>query len=278
MKRRLKTVLLCLGAAIGICLTVWPLVEISASERASSTVMADYRQDTAKMPDETAQEILAAADAYNAALASAVTDTLQTPDGYEDQLWLTDSGMMGYVRIPRIGIELPIYHGTSSKVLSEGVGHLPQTSLPVGGDGTHAALSAHSGMSGARMFTDLEQLAVGDLFYIQVLDRELTYQVDNIITVLPQDTSPLEIQPGKDLCTLITCTPYGINTHRLLVQGHRVTAEPEATMPTQGDAPQEPSVWTQKYLLYILAGAAAGFTFGGIYLAILKIKAKKRER
>lgn len=274
VKLHSKTVLLCLGVALGICLTVYPLLASRASDRAAGSVTADYREEAQTRTDTAAQ--LADAEAWNAMLAEAVTNHTDTPAGYEDLLWLTEDGMMGYVSIPKIGIELPIYHGTSTGVLEKGVGHLPTTSLPVGGESTHAVLSAHSGMSGARMFTDLEQLSVGDLFTVRVLDRELTYQVDHIATVLPQETALLEIQAGEDLCTLVTCTPYGVNTHRLLVRGRRVEAAevPQDTIPAQQEP--APSTWAQKYLLYIAVGTAVGLITGGILL-FLKIKNTKKQ-
>lgn len=269
VKQYWKTALLCLGVILGGCLTAWPLLAANAYERTASSVAADYRQTADLLEDTETAELLAAAEAYNAAHS-------YDPEQYNDLLWLTEDGMMGYLSVPKISLELPIYHGTDTAALAKGVGHLPQTSLPVGGEGVHAALSAHSGMSGARMFTDLAVLEMGDLFYIYVLDRVLTYQVDSIATVLPQDTELLEIQPGEDLCTLITCTPYGINTHRLLVRGRRVAeADPAApTVPETEEADADPavaSVWTRQYLIYIAVGAAAGLAAGGMIL-FLKIK------
>ena len=273
VKRRWKTALLCLGALLGVCLTAWPLLAVGESERTASAVTADYRRTAEKLEDAQTAALLAAADAYNAAL-----DGSYDPEQYNSLLRLTEDGMMGYIEIPKIGVELPIYHGTDTATLSKGAGHLPQTSLPVGGEGVHAALSAHSGMAGARMFTDLPLLEVGDLFTVHVLDRVMTYRVDNIAAVLPQDTELLAIQPGEDLCTLITCTPYGINTHRLLVRGRRVEAEPEAdTAPVGAELDADPaaSVWTRQYLLYIAVGIAAGLTAGG---AILLLKMKRQGR
>lgn len=270
LKQHWKTALLCLGVILGGCLTVWPLLAANAAERTASTVTADYRQTAAILEDTETAALLAAADAYNAAL-----DGSYDPEQYNSLLRLTEDGMMGYIEIPKIGVELPIYHGTDTATLAKGVGHLPQTSLPVGGEGVHTALSAHSGMSGARMFTDLPLLEVGDLFTIHVLDRVLTYRVDNIATVLPQDTELLAVQPGEDLCTLITCTPYGINTHRLLVCGRRVEPVEEPEVPTAPEAAEPenpaPSVWTQKYILYVAVGAALGLAAGGIVL-FLKVK------
>ena len=270
VKRRWKTALLCLGALLGVCLTAWPLLAVGESERTASAVTADYRRTAEKLEDAQTAALLAAADAYNAAL-----DGSYDPEQYNSLLRLTEDGMMGYIEIPKIGVELPIYHGTDTATLAKGVGHLPQTSLPVGGEGVHTALSAHSGMSGARMFTDLALLQEGDLFYIHILDRTLTYRVDEINTVLPQDTELLEMQPGEDLCTLITCTPYGINTHRLLVRGRRVEAEPEAdTAPEAAEPDTEattPSIWTRQYLFYIAIGTVTGLAAGGVIL-FLKIK------
>ena len=270
VKRRWKTALLCLGALLGVCLTAWPLLAVGESERTASAVTADYRRTAEKLEDAQTAALLAAADAYNAAL-----DGSYDPEQYNSLLRLTEDGMMGYIEIPKIGVELPIYHGTDTATLSKGAGHLPQTSLPVGGEGVHAALSAHSGMAGARMFTDLPLLEVGDLFTVHVLDRVMTYRVDNIAAVLPQDTELLAIQPGEDLCTLITCTPYGINTHRLLARGRRVEAEADSEAPTAPEAAEPenpaPSVWTQKYILYVAVGAALGLAAGGVIL-FLKVK------
>jgi sortase A len=142
--------------------------------------------------------------------------------GYEDILNVAGTGIMGYIEIPKIEVSLPVYHGTSESVLQMAVGHLEGTCLPVGGESTHSVLSAHRGLPSARLFTDLNKLEVGDVFMVTVLDRLLTYEVDQIMIVEPQDVKPLGVREGEDLCTLLTCTPYGINTHRLLVRGHRI--------------------------------------------------------
>ena len=178
-----------------------------------------------KLSDADYTAYFEAADAFNAQIA-ADPDALYFPDrfpSYESTLDVTGTGIMGYITIEKIGVELPIYHGTSDAVLQVAAGHLEGTSLPVGGASTHAVISAHRGLPSAKLFTNLDQLEVGDTFTITVLDRTLTYEVDNISIVLPTETDSLKVSEGKDYVTLMTCTPYGINTHRLLVRGRRIT-------------------------------------------------------
>ena len=143
---------------------------------------------------------------------------------------ISDNGIMGYIEIPSIKCSLPIYHGVDEAVLQIAVGHIEWTSLPVGGESTHCVLSGHRGLPSAKLFTNLDQLVVGDIFIMRVLDETLTYEVDQIRIVEPQDVEALKIVPGEDLCTLVTCTPYGVNTHRLLVRGHRVENQTDAAM------------------------------------------------
>ena len=204
------------------------------------------------------------ANEYNRALVPGATDAysqeglLAASADYDSQLNLAGNGIMGYVEIPKISVNLPIYHGTENDSLERGIGHLLGSSLPVGGESTHTILSGHSGMASQKMFTDLEQLTAGDVFYLHVLDETLAYQVVEINTVLPYDTSLLGIAPDEDLCTLITCTPYGVNTHRLLVRGSRIPYE-EAVLLVEETAEEEPtkSTWEQKYIEGLLWGAAA---------------------
>ena len=187
--------------------------------------MANYAADVDKLSDADYTAYFEAADAFNAQIA-ADPDALYFPNrfpSYESTLDVTGTGIMGYITIEKIGVELPIYHGTSDAVLQVAAGHLEGTSLPVGGASTHAVISAHRGLPSAKLFTNLDQLEVGDTFTITVLDRTLTYEVDNISIVLPTETDSLKVSEGKDYITLMTCTPYGINTHRLLVRGRRIT-------------------------------------------------------
>ena len=205
------------------------------------------------------------ADAYNTALVPGTADDaysrevlLAASEDYEDLLNIAGNGIMGFVVIPKISVNLPIYHGTDTQTLAAGVGHLLGSSLPVGGESTHTILSGHSGMASQKMFTDLEQLVVGDVFYLHILNETLAYQVVEINTVLPYDTSLLGIVPGEDLCTLVTCTPYGVNTHRLLVCGSRIPYE-EAEQLMEETASEEAtaSTWEEKYLQGIVLGIAA---------------------
>ena len=173
---------------------------------------------------------------------------------------------MAYVDIPKIGVYLPVEHGTSADTLEKSVGHVVGTSLPVGGSSTHAVLSAHSGMASSKLFSDIDQLELGDTFYIHVLGEVLAYQVDNIATVLPTDTSLLQIEDGKDLVTLVTCTPFGVNTHRLLVRGHRVPYTPETV--EEITATPVTSSWTRHYLTGLGVGLGAAAVVGGGYFIV----------
>lgn len=201
------------------------------------------------------------ANAYNHTIIPGASeaysqDGLQAAsEDYDSQLNIAGNGIMGYVEIPKISVNLPIYHGTENDSLERGIGHLLGSSLPVGGESTHTILSGHSGMASQKMFTDLGQLTTGDVFYLHVLNETLAYQVTEINTVLPHDTSLLGIVPGEDLCTLVTCTPYGINSHRLLVQGSRIPYE-EAEQMVQEIQPEDlpESTWEQKYIMGIALG------------------------
>ena len=213
--------------------------------------------------DGTLQESWDCAVAYNSTITPGTTDAdaysqealTAASQNYDTQLNIAGNGMMGYVEIPKIDVNLPIYHGTGSDSLDRGVGHLLGSSLPVGGESTHSILTGHSGMASQKMFTDLEQLALGDVFYLRILNETLAYQVREINTVLPYDTSLLGISSGEDLCTLVTCTPYGVNTHRLLVCGSRIPYEEAEVIleeTSQGEQPR--SSWMKKYIEGIIWG------------------------
>ena len=224
MKKNKSTIILILVFFVGLSVMLYPTISDYVNQRNQSRAVASYAQDVDKMTDADYSAYFDAADAFNAQVA-ANENALYRPDqltGYNDTLDITGTGIMGYITISKIGVELPIYHGTSDGVLQIAAGHLEGTSLPVGGASTHAVISAHRGLPSAKLFTNLDQLEVGDTFTITVLDRVLTYEVDKISIVLPTETDELKIAEGKDYVTLMTCTPYGINTHRLLVRGHRV--------------------------------------------------------
>ncbi len=190
-----------------------------------SRAVASYAESVANLDANKYSEMLADAEAYNAELAKIGAQWIMTDEQmaeYNRQLAVTDSGIMGYIDIPKIRVTLPIYHGTDETILQIAIGHIAGTSLPVGGASTHCVVSGHRGLPSARLFTDIDKLVEGDTFTMTVLNRTVTYEVDQIRIVEPTDLSNLQIEEGKDYCTLVTCTPYGINTHRLLVRGHRV--------------------------------------------------------
>ena len=260
-----------LAAACGVValgLLLYPLVGELLSEKYHSSVETTY---TAAIENSNADELeqqRQAAEQYNAMLSGAATisegGASAPPLAYADQL--TVGGVMAYIDIPKINVYMPVQHGTGAETLERSVGHVVGTSLPVGGSSTHAVLSAHSGMASSKLFSDIDQLEKGDTFYIHVLGEVLAYEVDNINTVLPTDTSLLQIEDGKDLVTLVTCTPFGINTHRLLVRGHRVPYTPE-----QASAAEEKPVassWTQHYLTGLAIGLGVVAVIGGGYALI----------
>ena len=244
---------------------LYPLAGELLSERYHSDIETTY---TAAIADTDDIELTAqreAAQRYNNMLSgAAITEggASAPPLAYAQQL--TVGGVMCYVEIPKIGVYLPVEHGTSADTLEKSVGHVVGTSLPVGGASTHAVLSAHSGMASSKLFSDIDQLAEGDTFYIHVLGEVLAYEVDSINTVLPTDTSLLQIEEGEDLVTLVTCTPFGINTHRLLVRGHRIPYTPEQATTAAAEKPAASS-WTRYYLTGLTIGLGAMVVIGGGY-------------
>ena len=224
MKKHSGTILLVLIFFVGLAVMLYPTISDYINQRNQTRVVNSYAQQVDGLSDADYTAYFDVADVFNQEIA-ADPDALYHADHfstYSTTLDVTGTGIMGYITIEKIGVELPIYHGTSDSVLQIAAGHLEGTSLPVGGASTHAVISAHRGLPSAKLFTNLDQLEVGDTFTITVLDRVLTYEVDKISIVLPTETDELKIAEGKDYVTLMTCTPYGINTHRLLVRGHRV--------------------------------------------------------
>ena len=229
MKKNKSTIILILVFFVGLSVMLYPTLSDYVNQLHQSRAVATYAEDVDNLTDADYSAYFEAADAFNAQIA-ADPDALYFPQRfptYESTLDVTGTGIMGYITIEKIGVELPIYHGTSDSVLQIAAGHLEGTSLPVGGASTHAVISAHRGLPSAKLFTNLDQIVEGDTFIIRVLDEVLTYEVDRILIVEPEDVTALQIESGKDLCTLVTCTPYGINSHRLLVRGHRVETEQE---------------------------------------------------
>lgn len=262
MKWRLLAVA-CVLLALGLLL--YPLMGELVSEKYHSDVEAVYTAAIADTDNVELAEQRRAAEAYNALLRGEVAVSTGgasvPPVDYAEQL--TVGGAMCTIDIPKIGVYLPVRHGTGVETLERAVGHVVGTSLPVGGAGTHAVLSAHSGMASAKLFTDIDQLVKGDVFYIHVLGEVLAYEVDQIATVLPSDTSLLQIEEDKDYVTLITCMPFGVNTHRLLVRGHRVPYVPELVV-ENGKTPKAASSWTQHYLTGLGIGLGVLAAAGGV--------------
>ena len=241
MKKHVSNILLVLILLIGLSLLLYPSVANWWNKLHTSSVITGYEAAIANMSDDDYTYLFDAALSYNAELRQ-IKFPLMYYDkvaGYEELLNVTGSGVMGYVEIPKIDVKLPIYHGTSDVVLQIAVGHMEGTSLPTGGESTHCVLSAHRGLPSARLFTDLDKLEIGDVFTLSVLDRVLTYQVDQILIVKPGEVEPLYVVEGEDYCTLVTCTPYGVNSHRMLVRGTRIENEEEAkTVRVTADAAQ----------------------------------------
>ena len=235
MKKNRSTIILILIFLVGLSVMLYPTVSDYVNQRHQSRALASYDETVNEMSDADYTAYFEAADAYNQRLA-ATPNSFFTPEqvsGYDETLDVSGTGIMGYITIPRIGVELLVYHGTSDGVLQVAAGHLEGSSLPVGGAGTHAVISAHRGLPSAKLFTNLDELEAGDTFTITVLDRVLTYEVDRISIVLPTETDLLQPVEGQDYVTLMTCTPYGINTHRLIVQAKRVAYNGEDDAPTQ---------------------------------------------
>lgn len=252
--------------ALGLLL--YPLVGELLSEKYHSDIETSYTAVIADTDDAELTVQREAAQQYNAMLSgAAITEggASAPPLPYAEQL--TVGGVMAYVDIPKINVYLPVQHGTDADTLEKSVGHVVGTSLPVGGSSTYAVLSAHSGMASSKLFSDIDQLAEGDTFYIHVLGDTLAYKVDAINTVLPTDTSLLQIEDGKDQVTLVTCTPFGVNTHRLLVRGHRVPYTPEQEATAAAEKPVASS-WTQHYLTGLGIGLGVVAVIGGEYFLI----------
>ena len=260
MKRKttiLTASILVFLTALGI--TLYPIISNYVNQKCASKTYTEYEEMIQNVDDTSLKDARRLAEQYNNALAPVSAyeqeSLSEASQNYDTLLNMGGNGIMGYVEIPSIQVNLPIYHGTDSETLERGIGHLLGSSLPIGGASTHSVLSGHSGLAGQKMFTDLLQVKEGDVFYLHVLGETLAYQVVSLNTVLPYDTSLLGITPGADLCTLITCTPLAVNTHRLLVTGERIPYESaqEIQAEMQQETTEVVSAWEQEYLhgLYI---------------------------
>lgn len=288
MKRITIIVLAALTFLLALGLTVYPLVSIYVNQKYASEIFFTYEEAVQQTDDLTLANARLAAFRYNESIVPGALEedeafsqeALEEASGeYGRLLNITGSGIMGYVEIPVISVNLPIYHGTGADSLERGVGHLLGSSLPVGGESTHAVLTGHSGMATNKMFTDLEQLKEGDVFYLHVLGETLAYQVTERNTVLPHETELLSIVPGKDYCTLVTCVPYAVNSHRLLVRGERIPYE-EAEELVEEITPEElpTSHWEEKYLEGILYGIGGASFISAAVIAFCLSHGRRRKR
>ena len=288
MKRRqiMSIIGLVLVFLLALGLMLYPIISTRINAKYASEIQTTYE---AVIEDTDNRELLAAKNAatrYNESITPGATDTesysqealLAASQNYQELLNVAGDGIIGYVQIPKISVQLPIYHGTNNDSLDRGIGHLLGSSLPVGGDSTHSILTAHSGMASQKMFSDLPQLEVGDVFYLKVLGETLAYQVDQINTVLPHDTTYLGIEQGEDLCTLVTCTPFGVNTHRLLVRGERIPyEEAEVIVETTQEVVAE-STWEQHYMKGIHIGICVVVVLVVVALIVWLVGRNRHEK
>lgn len=261
----ISTIILIIILLVGFSVMLYPTVSDWWNSKVQSRAVASYNEAVAQMNDGATERFLSEAQEYNRKLTglyAPFTDYDSIP-GYDDILNISGTGIMGYISIPVIKSEYPIYHGTSAEVLNVAAGHLQGTSFPVGGEDTHAVISAHRGLPTAKLFTDLDKLVVGDTFTITVLDRVYTYEVEEILIVKPEEIDKLAIIPGKDYVTLMTCTPYGVNTHRLLVRSHRIDTVSSHEVKVTADAVQvDPMLVVPMISVPLVAGLLCFWIFG----------------
>ena len=265
-----STIILVAIFFVGLCVLLYPTISDFWNEKRQSQAIVNYDDLIVDLTPEDYSEYFSKADYYNQKIRNMSFPFLNhknIADEYYSTLDINGDGMMGYLTIEKIKVQLPIYHGTSDKVLNSAVGHVEGSSLPVGGKSTHAVMSAHRGLPSAKLFTNLDKVEVGDIFTIRILDRTITYQVDQILIVLPHETDNLNIVSGEDYCTLVTCTPYGINTHRMLVRGTRIeNIEPDRVI----------NVITEAYQIDpLLVTPAVAAPILGLLLVVLLIKSGK---
>ena len=278
MKRIIVIMLAVMLLLAAASITAYPLVSNYINDKYQSLVKSDYAKGVQEMDTVEIKAAKTAAQEYNSSLSPLRynREAVQAASvDYESLLNLNGSGIMGFVQVPKLGINLPIYHGTGETVLEQGVGHLVGSSLPVGGESSHAVLTGHSGVAGNKLFSDLDQLRTGDVFYLRVLDETLAYQVQEINKVLPYETELLAPVHGEDLCSLITCYPYGVNTHRLVVRGSRVPYEEAIVAEEESAAEPVKSTWKEQYITGLLIG---GCTAGGAVIIVLIIGIVRKRR
>lgn len=280
IKERLTIFLFILMIIVGLGIILYPIISNQVYQKYYQDVIGNYERTVTKQKNSQNEKLIEEAREYNHSLTSTnIVDAFQNPNRessseYMSILNVNDKGMIGYISIPKIDVRIPIYHGTSSNVLQKGVGHLEGSSFPVGGENTHAILSAHRGLPSSRLFTDLNQLKAGDIFYIYILDQVFAYQVDQILVTEPSETEALKIVDGKDYVTLVTCTPYAINTHRLLVRGERIDYNRDVEKQTQIDM----SLSTADVILYVGLTIAVVLIIVAVIMLIHYKKKKGKNR
>lgn len=274
-KKYISTIIIAVIFLTGLGFLLYPTVSNLWNQVHQSRVIATYSKQVEKLDDSENKKMLKAARKYNKSLLKKSDHwklSKKEKKKYESLLDVSGTGIMGYIEVPKIDCSLPIYHGTDEGALQIAIGHLEGSSLPVGGKSTHCVLSGHRGLPSARLFTDLDQMEEGDIFILNILGRKLAYEVDQIRVVLPEEMSDLEIEEGKDLCTLVTCTPYGINTHRLLVRGHRTEYVEKKVEEEQKE------VQTKKTDIRLMIAGGAGVLILLIIIIVIVIKRRRKRR
>ena len=273
MRKHISTIILCITFITGLSLLLYPTVSNYWNAQHQTQAVVDYTERIEKMDDSEKLAEIDRAREYNSLLVDngrRFSPNKEEKEFYNSVLSVDDNGMMGYITIPELRLKLAIYHGVDESVLQVGIGHIEGSSLPVGGESTHCVLSGHRGLPSAKLFTDIDKLVIGDVFMLHVYDEMLTYEIDQILIVEPEDYSALAIEEGKDYCTLVTCTPYGINTHRLLVRGHRVENKV-----IEGTRVTSDAIKVNKYL--VIAGLSLLLLFV-YYLFVLIVRLYKKKR
>ena len=274
-KEHISTIIIALIFLAGLGFLLYPTVSNLWNRAHQSRAIATYTKQVEKLDDSQNKEMLKAARKYNKSLLKKSDHwklSKKDKKKYESLLDVSGTGIMGYIEVPKIDCSLPIYHGTDEGALQIAIGHLEGSSLPVGGKSTHCVLSGHRGLPSARLFTDLDQMEEGDIFILNILGRKLAYEVDQIKVVLPEEMSDLEIEEGKDLCTLVTCTPYGINTHRLLVRGHRTKYVEKKV------EEEQKKVQTKKTDIRLMIAGGTGVLILLIIIIVIVIKRRRKRR
>lgn len=289
MKKKLPKIFIGLIFIIGLGIMLYPIISNLYIEHHQGNIIDEYNKTVESMPDDTLEKEREKAEGYNKMLTGnmVITDPfdpeaqkkLEENSDYYNILNIGNDNIIGYIKIPKINVSLPIYHGTSEDVLKRGVGHLQNTSFPIGGEGTHAVLSGHTGLSSAKLFTDLDKLEEGELFFIEVLGEKLAYKIDQIKIVEPSETSDLVIKSGEDYVTLVTCTPYGINSHRLLVRGTRIPYTEDVEKEAKNEENSKvKSTWRDEYFKALAVGLGGLSVLGVIFIIIVLVKKKGRRK